>query len=313
MDKTRAESTRELTVLAFSWLFMRRKCRVLCDEIGIGGLANRLTPSGMSQWRADAAGITQIGRQFRIDVVEVKGSRADARREDMTAGKWELLPQGKRLNGWLLVSAECRPEDYHGLPLAWGVLQASADATTLRIIRKPVASGLIPYGEILLDPADAAQDIFHSAYRTLTSRIPFLGRAVPEAVAKLHEVDAAEPADFLGFDAPDPLPAQIPGGPGDVKQLDLDSARTYPISWTIRLPTTFDPKNEGVLPIRGLDGKVVGYGVLKLMGNGAYSLDGSIDYSSEERLLIETQQARLGNAIDERGVAIEWKAPDGQS
>lgn len=256
---SRAESTRELTVLAFSWLFVRRKCRVLADEVGLAGKANRFAGlRGVSHWRADAVGIAQIGNSYRIDVVEVKGSRADARREDMSSGKWELLPQGGRFNGWLLVSADCRPEDYKGLPLAWGVLQAAADASTLRMIRRPVASGMKDHGEILLSAAEIAPDLFAASYRTLASRLPYLGRSVPEAVAAFHTVEDGSIGDFLNIDLPEPLPAQIPGAPGEVKILDVDDARLYPFSATVDIQGL--GLADYVAPIRGLDGKIIGYG-----------------------------------------------------
>ncbi len=316
--KSRAESTRELTILAFSWLFMRRRCRAMADEVGLGGLANHLAPFGSSHWRADVAGIARIGNQYRIDVVEVKGSRADARRENMSEGKWELLPQGGRLNGWLLVTEDMRPEDYAGLPSQWGVLQATANNTVIRTIRKPRGTkGFSNPGEIMLDPGDAAPDIFTLSYRTLTSRLPFLGHSTGDAVAKLSKIDnLTSPESYLGWDEPvEPLPAVIPGGIPNAQVLDLNEARTYPITSFINIPDMAPDAliNEGALvPIRGLDKKIIGYGSVRSVPGG-FLLEGSIEYSSGERLLLETAQGRPASSMSaERGLTIEWQA-NGQS
>lgn len=266
MAKSRGESTKDLTALAFSWLFMRRRCRMMAAEVGVTGKASALTASGI--WRADAVGATKIGNLYRIDLVEIKGSRADARREDMTTGKWELLPQGGVFNGWLLIAHDVRPEDYEGLPSAWGVIQASEDADTARIIRRPDADG-----EILLPAAQAAPHLYILGYRTLNSRIPYLGPSVATATAQFHEVEE--------------------------KSLALEEARTFPFSAVVE-----GKVGEGVVPIKGLDGKVIGFGALRQVGDNRWHLVGSIDYASEERLLLETLQASA--QVVKEGVSIAW-------
>jgi hypothetical protein len=297
MAKSRVESTRDLTILACSWLFMKRRCRALAAEVGLSGLASSLHVSG--QWRADVVGIARIGNQYRIDVVEVKGARADARREDMTQGKWELLPQGKRLNGWLLIAEDVRPEDYAGLPPHWGVLQASMGGTVVRTIRKPRSL------DILLDSISAAPDLFTIAYRTLTSRLPFLGRSVADAVAALSESSTElSAAELLGWDV-DPLPVNIPGGIAEGRVLDLNEARTFPIS-------AFVATSDGsfaagaVVPIKGLDQKTIGYAVAR-PSPGGFMIEGSIEYGSGERLLLEASQGySVGSSVSKEGVAVKW-------
>lgn len=268
MAKSRGESTKDLTALAFSWLFMRRRCRMMAGEVGIGGKANSLIANG--HWRADVVGCAKMGNLYRFDLVEIKGSRADARREDMASGKWELLPQGQMFNGWLLVAHDVRPEDYAGLPPAWGVIQASEEADTARIIRRPT------HGEILLSAQQAASNLYILGYRTLNSRIPFLGPSMATATARFHE--EAEEAQ---------------------KQIQLDEARTYPFSAVVE-----GRVSEGVVPIRGLDGKTIGFGALRQVGEDRWHLVGSIDYASEERLLLETLQASA--QVIKEGVSIAW-------
>lgn len=304
---SRAESTRALTALAFSWLWVRRDCRAMADEVGVTSLCSRLCAPLDGIFRADAVGCAKKGNQYRIDIVEVKGSRADARREDMSAGKWELLPQGKRLTGWLLVSHDVRDEDIKGLPTAWGLLRASEDGAVVNVVRKAQ--------EHWLSDAEVTRDLFFLASRTLGSSLPWMGRSLPESVAKLHEASETpkcSPEAFVGVDEelPDPLPVQIPGAlPANVKVMDVDQARTFAVRGVVNGEAGGDGK---LVPIRGIEGLVVGYASVRPVANGLV-FDGSIDYETPERLLLETGQGRLSAELTANGIAIVWPSAEAQS
>jgi len=304
---SRAESTRALTALAFSWLWVKRECRVMAEEVGVTSLCSRLCAPLDCIFRADAVGCTKKGNQYRIDIIEVKGSRADARREDMSAGKWELLPQGRRLTGWLLVSHDVRDEDIKGLPLAWGLLRASEDGAVVNVMRKAQ--------EHWLPDNEVARDLFFLASRTLGSGLPWMGRTLPECVAKLHaasEAPKCSPEAFVGVDEepPDPLPAQIPGAlPANVKVIDIDQARTFAVRGVVNGETR---DNGKLVPIRGIEGAVVGYASVRPVVNGLV-FDGSIDYETPERLLLETGQGRLSAELTANGIAIVWPPAEAQS
>lgn len=289
MVSKRVQSTADLTALAISWLFVRRKCRVICDEMGLGGFGE-FTP--YSLWRGDVAGIARLGRDYRFDLVEVKGSRADARREDMSRGKWELLARGKKLNLWLLVSHDCRPEDYEGLPVQWGVLRASEDATTLRCVRRPQGDWSSAEGR-LVSASEAAPGIFSAATRTLLSRLPYLGQSVSSGVLALHE--QAQKVE----EAP-PLPPPIP------VEHHLDEVRLYrTIIFTPGL------SKETVVPVLGVDGSHIGFANVEPVGEDRSKVDLSIRYDSADRLLAETKQTRF--SIGSGVVKATWATDDGQS
>jgi hypothetical protein len=273
----------------------------MADEVGVTGLCSRLCSPLDCIFRADAVGCAKKGNQYRIDIVEVKGSRADARREDMSAGKWELLPQSKRLTGWLLVSHDVRDEDIKGLPAAWGLLRASEDGVVAKVVRMA--------HEHWLSDTEVARDLFYLASRTLGSSLPWMGRSLPEATAKLHEaseVPRPSPEAFMGIDEepPDPLPAQIPGAlPANVRVMDIDQARTFPVQGIVYGPE--GDENSRLVPIRGIEGMIVGYAGVRSVANNLV-FEGSIDYETPERLLLETGQGRFSAQLTPQGLSIVW-------
>lgn len=140
---TRVEATRAHTALALAWLWHARGHRALSVEVGADVAHLRRPLEG--SWRADAVGVTVavVRRrgaglvEHRVDLVEVKGTRADLVRERFDTGKW---PEGMaEVPCWLLVSADCRDSDLDALPAPWGLLRADADARSVRVVRKPAA------------------------------------------------------------------------------------------------------------------------------------------------------------------------------
>jgi hypothetical protein len=112
-------------------------------------------------------------------------------------------------------------------------------------------------------------------------------------------------APIPGFesDLPSPLPAQIPGGlPANIKILELDVARTFSV-WGL---VAGDQGDDGrVVPIRGVQGSIVGYACVRKAAGGLV-FDGAIDYQTPERLLLETDQGRLSAELRENGIAVVW-------
>lgn len=301
MAMSRRESTEALTALAFCWLWSRRGCRVMADEVGVGGVCRFLCPSTEGLFRADVIGCVKKERSYRIDLVEVKGSRADARREDMSRGKWELLPQGQRLTGWLLMSHDVRDEDIVGLPTAWGLLRASEDGTVVSVIRRAK--------EHWIPETEAARDLYVLAARTLGSRLPWMGRNQAESLTALHmaaDTPQWTPEEFLGIDSPvpDPLPLQVPGGVPPTRVLDIDHARTFAVHG--RLESMADDRGSALIAIRGVDGSVIGYASARPTVGGGYSFEGAIDYETPERLLLETGEGRPAATASASGISIVW-------
>lgn len=302
MGMSRRESTEALTALAFSWLWARRGCRVMADEVGVTGLCRFLCPSTEGLWRADAVGCTKKDRSYRLDLIEVKGSRADARREDMSRGKWEMLPESRRLTGWLLMSHDVKDEDIIGLPVSWGLLRASEDGTVVSTVRKAQ--------EHWLPEAEMARDLHVLAVRTLGSRLPWMGRTQAESLAALHvaaETPRWTPEEFVGIDSPlpDPLPDHIPGGIPLTRVLDVDHARTFPVHG--RLESMVAGKGSALIAIRGVDGgSIIGYASVRPTVGGGYSFEGAIDYETPERLLLETGEGRPAVTASASGISIVW-------
>ncbi len=138
---TRAEATAVHTALALAWLWHARDHRALALETGVRG--DHLVKPMDGTWRVDAIGATvkQVRRPggiyeelCAVDVVEVKGTRADLKRENLEAGKWTSMTTD--FTCWLLVSADCRDADLASLPERWGVLRANDAATGVTVVRK---------------------------------------------------------------------------------------------------------------------------------------------------------------------------------
>lgn len=100
---TRREATDQVTAQAMAWLWRARVCRALALEVGYDW--RRLGTAWDRKWRADL--VAAFGdsewpgiQGLRLYVIEVKGSRADWRREDTGPyTKW----QEPTLAAW------CRP------------------------------------------------------------------------------------------------------------------------------------------------------------------------------------------------------------
>jgi hypothetical protein len=176
--ESRAEATARVTRLAFGWLWHKRKCRVIADEIGAPYHGHGLLKPMDGGYRYDLAGAARMGgtvEPWRFDVVEVKGTSADARREDMGKGKWMQAALGERpFNYWLIVDELVKAEDYEGLPPVWGVVRCRNHAVVLE--RKPAGGG-----DIRVDHERAARALFALAYRTTTSGLPFMGKSPLDA------------------------------------------------------------------------------------------------------------------------------------
>ncbi len=137
----RAEATTIHTALALAWLWHARGHRAIACETGVCG--DYLHKPMDGTWRVDAIGATvkRVRRRggiyeelCAVDVVEVKGTRADLRRENLEAGKWVAMATD--FTCWLLVSADCRDVDLASLPERWGVLRANDAATGVTVVRR---------------------------------------------------------------------------------------------------------------------------------------------------------------------------------
>ncbi len=183
-DESRAQATERVTRLAFGWLWHKRKCRAIADEIGAPGVGLGQVSASAGIYRYDLVGVARCTgvESWRFDIVEVKGTRADLRREDVGAGKWARAREPSReYNFWLAVSDEIPREDYADLPLEWGVIRCSQ--TTVRIDRKPAGGG-----DIRCDAPRAARGLYVLSARVAGSRLPFMGRSpLDAAMAMVRE------------------------------------------------------------------------------------------------------------------------------
>jgi hypothetical protein len=117
----------------------------------------------------------------------------------------------------------------------------------------------------------------------------------------------AAPIAGLEDGPPDPLPRQLPGAlPSDVRVLDLDVARTFPVRGLVEGDEAFDGR---VVAIRGVHGSIVGFAQVRKAAGGLV-FEGSIDYETPERLLLETEQGRLSAELREAGIAIVWPSAE---
>lgn len=179
--ESRADATARVTRLAFGWLWHKRKCRVIADEIGGPYRGHGLLKPMDGGYRYDLAGAARLhgSDPWRFDVVEVKGTPADARREDMSGGKWAEAARGERpFNYWLIVDDLVKAEDYAGLPEVWGVVRCRSHCVILE--RKPTGGG-----DIRIDGDRAARSLYALAYRTTTSGLPFMGKSPIDAAMRM--------------------------------------------------------------------------------------------------------------------------------
>lgn len=100
---SRADHTARVTAATLTWLWAQG-CRVIAPEVGFGRVQDQAGPVVGSadaphhvtslhtpwdaDWRVDVAGLD--ARRKRLIVVEVKGTRADSKRERYDRGKWIL-------------------------------------------------------------------------------------------------------------------------------------------------------------------------------------------------------------------------------
>jgi hypothetical protein len=152
------ERTDAHTRLALAWLWHRRGCRALAEEVGVYA-SGRVCRVADGRWRVDVVGSARKpsrrrasdGWQWRVDVVEVKGHRADWMREARVLArepehvrsvrsKWHALAEGAGGRAgapglWLLVSHDVADADLKLLPVEWGVLRADAYAVEVEVVR----------------------------------------------------------------------------------------------------------------------------------------------------------------------------------
>jgi hypothetical protein len=104
-----------VTCACAAWLW-RLGSRVIVPEVGLTHEGSFLEPPWGSWYRVDLA--ASVGR--RTHVIEVKGSRSDLAREDLTSGKWQLFYP--HLTVWLAYDASVDRPDLHE---RWGLLKVA--------------------------------------------------------------------------------------------------------------------------------------------------------------------------------------------
>lgn len=182
---SRAASTAALTNLVMAWLWHSRDCRVLALEVGATAELTRLTQVLQGRWRVDVSGASNREKAgLRVDVVEVKGSRADLLREPFFSGKESGLNKWAHSLAspfalWLAASHDIREEDLSRLPAHWGILRARADARALSVVRKPAASGIVD-GQVATGAA------FTLAQYSQAACLPAMGRSIQDAVEAMN-------------------------------------------------------------------------------------------------------------------------------
>jgi hypothetical protein len=150
-----------------AWLWNSRGCRLVADEVGVYP-TGRLTEPTNALWRADVVGIMWDHQKGpRIDVVEVKGHRADWRREKPASprSKWQQS-QPSHSCLWLLVSATVDDKSLESLPPWWGIVRADATASTVTVVRKAPQTGYDA------DASKSAHSLFVAGSRSVTRSLP---------------------------------------------------------------------------------------------------------------------------------------------
>jgi hypothetical protein len=132
LSETRFEATYRVTGAAAAWLW-DKGVRIMAPEVGLarGGLC--MPQNG--RWRVDLVGIDS-----QVHVIEVKGTRADIKREDLAGGKWALPYYNLGLCPWLAVDAKVTNDLFADLPDSWGVIRVSG--TRVKILREPAKKPL---------------------------------------------------------------------------------------------------------------------------------------------------------------------------
>lgn len=182
--QTAAAQTLAHTQLAAAWLWNSRDCRVIADEVGVSWDGTRIEPPTQTKWRADVVGVSwhadspTAGVRFGapvFDVIEVKGHRADWRREKPLdpRSKWQRS-RNSTLRLWLLVSSSIGDDLLTDLPPWWGILRADDEtASGLRTIRKAPQSGTVADDLI-------ARSLYAVAQRSATRQLPTMRHARDE-------------------------------------------------------------------------------------------------------------------------------------
>lgn len=127
LKETRSEATARVTRAVAVW-YWSRGCRLVVPEVG---LRQRLMRPWGSPWRVDL--VAAFKRQTHV--IEVKGTRADLVREDLTAGKWTAPHPGLCL--WLALSHEIRL--HQNLSGDWGIIRVRNQRVTVE--RQPAFLG----------------------------------------------------------------------------------------------------------------------------------------------------------------------------
>lgn len=135
-DESRSEATARVTAGVASWLW-GQGARAIVPEVGLHPTRG-LCASWDGRWRVDlVAAVPRHGARERIDVIEVKGTAADLRREALTDGKWVMRLDRIGLTPWLAVSADIEPALWADLSPLWGVI--SCHGHEPRVARQPEA------------------------------------------------------------------------------------------------------------------------------------------------------------------------------
>lgn len=127
-----------MTSAVAAWLW-RRGARALAPEVGLDPVAGLTTPQA-ARWRCDLAATVVVKAVESVHVVEVKGTREDLEREDLSAGKWLCDWHKHAINPWIAVDDRIGAGSYRDLGPHWGVLVVSGHRVNV-VRRPPEASG----------------------------------------------------------------------------------------------------------------------------------------------------------------------------
>jgi hypothetical protein len=147
-------------------------------------------PWSAPRWRADIAGIVRR----RLLVIEVKGTKADARREKYDSGKWaHPLPLAEK---WLAICADMDPPPE--LSTDWGVIRID-EKGGYKHLRKPAKPGRILTGDAETSAWKAIAQI-----NTL-QRLPswFTALSAGAAIRELEQGDFIRPWSLWAQRPPD--------------------------------------------------------------------------------------------------------------